>query len=103
MASPAKTVSNIAPTLWTMLPVRIRSRSRPIAIASATQTCSATSVSAGVCAVDIAAVDGMADFHERQQHREQDRRRFHRAQRRVVAAAAQEDGLPAQNDSAGTP
>ncbi len=46
---------------------------------------------AGALAIDVATVDGMADFHERQQHREQDRRRLHRPQRRIVAAAAQED------------
>ena len=46
---------------------------------------------AGAVAVDIAAIDGMADFHERQQHREQDRGGFHRAQRRVVAAPAHAD------------
>ncbi len=39
-------------------------------------------------AVDIAAVHGMANFHEGEQRREQDRRGFHRAQRCVVPAPA---------------
>ena len=84
-----------------MLPVRMRSRSSPIAIASATQTCSANFDKRGNGAVDVAAIDGVADFHERQQHGEQDRGRLHHAQRRVVGAAAQEDSSPTQNDSAG--
>ena len=92
-ANPAKTVSRIAPILWTMLPVRIRSRSSPIAIASAAQTCRADFGEAGGIAIDVAAVDGMADFHERQQHREQDRGRIppraaarrRRARRRKMA------------------
>ena len=91
LTSPAIAVSTTAPTLWTMLSVRSRSRSSPIAIASATQTCSATSSQAGGAAIDVAAVDEVADFHERQQHGEQDRGGLHHAQRRVVAAAAQED------------
>ena len=33
----------------------------------------------------------IADFHECQQHREQDRRRLHHAQRRVVTTPAQQN------------
>ena len=43
-----------------------------------------------ISSIDVAATDGMADFHERQQHGEQDRGSLHRAQRRIVAAAAHE-------------
>ena len=43
---------------------------------------------AGALVIDIAIVDGMADFHERQQHSEQDGGGFHRPQRRVIAAAS---------------
>ena len=57
---------------------------------------------AGV-AIDVAAVHVMADFEERGQHREQDRRAVHHpatAGRRRACAA---DGRPTQNEIAGTP
>ncbi|GCC47868.1 hypothetical protein chiPu_0032078, partial [Chiloscyllium punctatum] len=40
--------------------------------------------------IDVAAIDRVADLHEGEQHREQDRRRLDHPQRHVVAVAAQE-------------
>ncbi len=44
----------------------------------------------GAVAIDIAAIDRVADLHEGEQHREQDRRRLDHSQRHVVGVAAQE-------------
>ncbi len=89
-AKPANTVSNTAPKLWMMLPA---ANPQPLEAnrhgeGGADLQCGLGE--AGGVAVDVAAVHGMAYLHEYQQHREQDRRRLHRAQGRVVTAPPQE-------------
>src|SRR5262249_43136700 len=59
-------------------------------MASPTDTCSASSARPRAIAIDVAAIDEVADFRKRQQHRQHDGTGIDRACRPVVCAAAQE-------------